>query len=111
MLEPNQGRPSPCGSVRNPLRELHQLGTYKIGLVVFAELRGLSRASPYDAHTIYATGVAGARVSVESPATAKRNKRQLRRPRSIRVQESRRLQWAWTTLFTIQTDGGGGYYG
>ena len=27
MLEPNQGRPSPCGSVRNPLRELHQLGS------------------------------------------------------------------------------------
>ena len=27
MLEPNQGRPSPCGSVRNPLHELHQLGS------------------------------------------------------------------------------------
>ena len=27
MLEPNQGRPSPCGSVGNPLRELHQLGS------------------------------------------------------------------------------------
>jgi hypothetical protein len=69
MLEPNQGRPSPCGSVRNPLRELHRFGTYKIGLVVFAELRG---ASPYDGRTIYATGVAGGRVSVESPATAKK---------------------------------------
>ena len=40
MLEPDQGRPSPCGSVRNPLRELHQLGSLQIGLVVFAELRG-----------------------------------------------------------------------
>ena len=67
MLEPNQGRPSPCGSVRNPLRELHQLGTYKSAWWSSPNCGALSRgASRYDDNTIYATGVAGARVSVAS---------------------------------------------
>ena len=33
MLEPDQGRPSHCGSVRNPLRDCTNLEAYKIGLV------------------------------------------------------------------------------
>ena len=46
MLEPNQGRPPRCGSVRDPLRELPNLEAYKIGLVATSTAAMIASVSP-----------------------------------------------------------------